>query len=84
MHGEKWRGERERDKELDVQREREKDNLHQTTFGQVEIGKTYIGVGKERKKKEMRKRKKTNCSRENMSHTNHESSVRLNYCISTL
>jgi len=61
LHG---RSGKEREKEIRNwmyrEREREKDNLHQTTFGQVEIGKTYIGVGKERKKKEVRKRKKNN------------------------
>jgi len=47
--------ERERNKELEIQREREKDNLYQTTFGLVKIGKIYTGVGKERKKKKKKK-----------------------------
>jgi len=76
--------ERERNKELKYrEREREKDNLYRTTFGLVKIGKTYIGVGKERKKEEGRERGKKSRSRHRMSHTNHESSVRLNYCIPT-
>ena len=81
-----WGEMERREKEIknwNTKRERERDNLYRTTFGLVEVGKTYIGVGKKRKKEEGRERKKTNCSRHRMSHTNHESSVRLNYCIPT-
>jgi len=62
------------------ERERKRHPISDNVWTSGDWKRRRIGIGK----KEEQRRTKTNCSRHHTSHTNDESSARLNYCISTI